>query len=92
MTLDFGSESSSHVKVCGLVNTCGALNTHYLLFHLRLKSKRPSLVCKFILLISTPTYLNPSNVVVVPSTISPISILPTTASSLQSSSTTMLPT
>ena len=51
MTLDFGSESSSHVKVCGLVNTCGALNTHYLLFHLRLKSKRPSLVCKFILLI-----------------------------------------
>ena len=42
------SASSLFVELCGLMGTCGALNTGYFLFHLWLKSKRPDLVAEFV--------------------------------------------
>jgi hypothetical protein len=47
IAFDLGA-SSSLVELCGLMDTCGALNTGYLLFHLWLKSERPDLVAEFI--------------------------------------------
>jgi hypothetical protein len=47
ITFDLGSDSSP-VELCGLMDTCGALNTGFLLFHLWLKSERPDLVAEFV--------------------------------------------
>jgi hypothetical protein len=44
---DLGSDPSS-VELCGLMDTCGALNAGYLLFHLWVKSERPDLVAEFV--------------------------------------------
>jgi hypothetical protein len=43
-----GSDSSVDPSLVGLMDTCGALNTGYLLFHLWLKSERPDLVAEFV--------------------------------------------
>jgi hypothetical protein len=47
IAFDLGADSSL-VELCGLMDTCGALNTGYLLFHLWLKSERPDLVAEFV--------------------------------------------
>lgn len=47
ITFELGA-APSLVELCGLMDTCGALNTGYLLFHLWLKSERPDLVAEFI--------------------------------------------
>jgi hypothetical protein len=47
ITFNLGANSSS-VELCGLMDTCGALNTSFLLFHLWLKSERPDLVAEFV--------------------------------------------
>jgi hypothetical protein len=48
ITFDLGADSTADPALCGLMDTCGALNTGYLLFHLWLKSERPDLVAEFI--------------------------------------------
>jgi hypothetical protein len=49
ITFDLGSDASVDPTLyCGLMDTCGALNTGYLLFHLWLMSERPNLVAEFI--------------------------------------------
>ena len=48
ITFDLGANASTDPTLCGLMDTCGALNTGYLLFHLWLKSERPDLVAEFI--------------------------------------------
>jgi hypothetical protein len=47
ITFDPGAEPS-RVELCGLMDTCGALNAGHLRFHLWLKSERPGLVAEFI--------------------------------------------
>jgi hypothetical protein len=47
ITFDLGA-APSLVELRGLMDTCGALNTGYLLFHLWLKSERPDLVADFV--------------------------------------------
>ena len=47
LTFDLGSDPTLDPSLCGLMDTCGALNTGYLLFHLWLKSERPDLVADF---------------------------------------------
>ena len=47
ITFDLGADPSL-VELCGLMDTCGALNTGYLLFHLWLRSERPDLVAEFV--------------------------------------------
>ena len=42
------ASSSLLLELCGLMDTCSALNTGYLLFHLWLKSERPDLVAEFV--------------------------------------------
>jgi hypothetical protein len=42
------TDSSIDLSLVGLMDTCGALNTGYLLFHLWLKAERPDLVAEFI--------------------------------------------
>jgi hypothetical protein len=48
ITFDLGSASDSDPSICGLMDTCGALNTGYLSFHLWLKSERPDIVAEFV--------------------------------------------
>ena len=48
ITLNLGSNSTTDPALCGLMDTCGDLNTGYLLFHLWLKSERPDLVAEYI--------------------------------------------
>jgi hypothetical protein len=48
ISFDLGTDSSIDPSLVGLMDTCGALNTGYLLFHLWLKSERPDLVAEFI--------------------------------------------
>jgi hypothetical protein len=48
ITFDLGSDAALDPTLCGLMDTCGALNTGYLLFHLWLMSERPDLVAEFI--------------------------------------------
>jgi hypothetical protein len=43
-----GSDPALDPTLCGLMDTCGALNTGYLLIHLWLMSEHPDLVAKFI--------------------------------------------
>jgi hypothetical protein len=45
---NLGSDASLDPSLLGLMDTCGALNTGYLTFHLWLKSERPDLVAEFI--------------------------------------------
>jgi hypothetical protein len=48
ITFDLGADPGLDPSLCGLMDTCGALNTGYLLFHLWLKSERPDLVADFV--------------------------------------------
>jgi hypothetical protein len=48
VTFDLGADSNLDPSLCGLMDTCAALNTGYLLFHLWLKSERPDLVVDFV--------------------------------------------
>jgi hypothetical protein len=48
ITFDLGANKLTDPSLCGLMDTCGALNTGYLLFHLWLKSERPDLVAEYI--------------------------------------------
>jgi len=48
ITFDLGTDPALDPSLCGLMDTCGALNTGYLLFHLWLKSERPDLVAEFV--------------------------------------------
>ena len=48
ITFSLGSDPALDLTLCGLMDTCGALNTGYLLFHLWLMSERPDLVAEFI--------------------------------------------
>jgi hypothetical protein len=48
ITFDLGAASALAPSLCGLMDTCGALNTGYLLFHLWLKSERPDLVAEYV--------------------------------------------
>jgi hypothetical protein len=48
ITFNLGSTTDQDPTLCGLMDTCGALNTGYLPFHLWLKSERPDLVAEFI--------------------------------------------
>ena len=48
ITFSLGSDPALDPTLCGLMDTCGALNTGYLLFHLWLMSERPDLVAEFI--------------------------------------------
>jgi hypothetical protein len=45
---NLGHDAANDPSLLGLMDTCGALNTGYLLFHLWLKSERPDLVAEFI--------------------------------------------
>jgi hypothetical protein len=45
---NLGSDPTLDPSLVGLMDTCGALNTGYLKFHLWLKSERPDLVAEFI--------------------------------------------
>ena len=47
LAFDLGSDDVADPSLCGLMDTCAALNTSYLLFHLWLKSERPDLVAEF---------------------------------------------
>ena len=46
--VSLGSDPNLDLTLCGLMDTCGALNTGYLKFHLWLMSERPDLVVEFI--------------------------------------------
>ena len=46
--VSLGSDPNLDLTLCGLMDTCGALNTGYLKFHLWLMSERPDLVAEFI--------------------------------------------
>jgi hypothetical protein len=48
ISFDLGTDASLGPSLVGLMDTCGALNTGYLLFHLWLKFERPDLVAEFI--------------------------------------------
>jgi hypothetical protein len=48
ISFDLGTDSSIDPSLVGRMDTCGALNTGYLLFHLWLKAERPDLVAEFI--------------------------------------------
>ena len=48
ITFSLGSDPTLDPTLCGLMDTCGAPNTAYLLFHLWLMSERPDLVAEFI--------------------------------------------
>jgi hypothetical protein len=48
IAFNLGSDHALDPSLVGLMDTCGALNTGYLLFHLWLKSERPDLVAEFI--------------------------------------------
>jgi hypothetical protein len=48
VTFDLGADPILDPSLCGLMDTCGALNTGYLLFHLWLKSERPDFVADFV--------------------------------------------
>jgi hypothetical protein len=43
ITFSLGSDPALDPNLCGFMDTCGALNTGYLLFHLWLMSERPDL-------------------------------------------------
>jgi hypothetical protein len=47
IAVSLGSNSELDPTLSGLMDTCGALNTGYLLFHLWLMSERPDLVADF---------------------------------------------
>jgi hypothetical protein len=47
ITVSIGSDPSLDPTFCGLMDTCGALNTGYLKFHLWLMSEWPDLVAEF---------------------------------------------
>ena len=48
LTFNLGADPDADPSLSGLMDTCAALNTGYLLFHLWLKSERPYLVAEFI--------------------------------------------
>jgi hypothetical protein len=48
ITVSLGSDPTLDPTLCGLMDTCGALNTGYLKFYLWLMSERPDLVAEFI--------------------------------------------
>jgi hypothetical protein len=48
ITVSLGSDPTLDPTLCSLMDTCGALNTGYLKFHLWLMSEWPDLVAKFI--------------------------------------------
>ncbi len=48
ITFNLGSNPEQDPTLCGLMDTCGALNTGYLPFHLWLKSVRPDIVADFV--------------------------------------------
>ena len=48
LTLDLASNPKTDPSLCGLMDTCGALNTGWLPFHLWLKSERPDLVAEYV--------------------------------------------
>jgi hypothetical protein len=48
IAFDLGSDASLDPSLSGFLDTCGALNTGYLLFHLWLMSERPDLVAEFV--------------------------------------------
>jgi hypothetical protein len=48
IAFDLGSDASVNPALCGLVDTCGALNAGHLLFHLWLMSERPDSLAEFI--------------------------------------------
>ena len=48
ITVSLGSDPNLDPTLRGLMDTCGALNTGYLKFHLWLMSERPDLVAEFI--------------------------------------------
>jgi hypothetical protein len=48
ITFNLGSTTDQDHTLCGLMDTCGALNTGYLPFHLWLKSEQPDIVAEFI--------------------------------------------
>jgi hypothetical protein len=48
ITFNLGSNPEQDPTLCGLMDTCGALNTGYLPFHLWMKSVRPDIVADFV--------------------------------------------
>jgi hypothetical protein len=48
ITVTLGANTTTDPTLCGLMDTCGALNTGYLNFHLWLMSERPDLVVEFL--------------------------------------------
>jgi hypothetical protein len=48
ITFNLGSNPEQDPTICGLMDTCGALNTGYLPFHLWMKSVRPDIVAEFV--------------------------------------------
>jgi hypothetical protein len=48
ISFTIGSDHDSDPLLCGLMDTCGALNTGYLLFHQFVMSERPDLVTEYI--------------------------------------------
>jgi hypothetical protein len=48
ITVTLGANPATDPTLCGLMDTCGALNTGYLTFHLWLMSERPDLVVEFL--------------------------------------------
>ena len=47
ITFNLGAHPTHDPGLCGLMDTCGALNTGYLTFHLWLMSEHPDIVAKF---------------------------------------------
>ena len=47
ITFNLGAHPTRDPSLCGLMDTCGALNTGYLTFHLWLMSERPDIVAEF---------------------------------------------
>jgi hypothetical protein len=48
ITFSLGSDPALDLTLCGLMDTCGTLNTGYLFFRLWLMSEHPDLVADFI--------------------------------------------
>jgi hypothetical protein len=48
VTFNLGSTTDQDPTLCGLMDTCGALNTGYLPFHFCLESEQPDIVAEFI--------------------------------------------
>jgi hypothetical protein len=88
LTLSLGSSPDSNPSLCGLMDTCGALNTGFLPFHQWVMSERPDVVPEYLEFDASNPF-EPSNLVA-PSKTLLTSINPITATSPLSFDTTHL--